>query len=235
MHGGGEALGLSHAWHADAGLEGTLGGRARWQINAFLRNESGVVWAEGLEPRRVGNAVVVPRPFASFENRLDGTSRGVEIVLHRRDANRVSGWIAYAHARTRYRDVKTGEAFDGDWDQRHTLNVYGSLRITSKTMGLPATYGSNRPLNGYYQETGQFDAEGLPVYAPGTARNTARLPVYSRLDLRVNQAFNLGTRRLTLFVELINVMGRTNAGPSGGRRVEKLLPFIPAAGCLFEF
>ncbi len=236
VHGGGEALGLSHAWHADAGLEGTLGGRARWQINAFLRNESGVVWAEGLEPRRVGNAVVVPRPFASFENRLDGTSRGVEIVLHRRDANRVSGWIAYAYARTRYRDVKTGEAFDGDWDQRHTLNVYGSLRITSKTMGVARyVYGSNRPLNGYYQETGQFDAEGLPVYAPGTARNTARLPVYSRLDLRVNQAFNLGTRRLTLFVELINVMGRTNAGPSGGRRVEKLLPFIPAAGCLFEF
>jgi len=36
-------------------------------------------------------------------------------------------------------------------------------------------------------------------------------------------------------VELVNVLNRTNVGPSGGRNVEKLLPFVPAAGFLVEF
>ncbi|MEW5981989.1 MAG: TonB-dependent receptor [Acidobacteriota bacterium] len=236
VHGGRDLLGLERAWHADAGLEGALGTRARWQCAVFSRSEAHVVWAEGLEPRRVGGAVVVPRPGAVYENRLDGSSRGVELIVHRRDAGGVSGWVGYAYARTQYRDTITGERFDGDWDQRHTINAYGNVRLTSKTMAIVRyRYGSNVPLKGYYTDTHQVDDEGLPVFVAGPARNAARLPVYSRLDLRLNHVFHVGRRRLTLFVEVINVADRTNAGPSGGRRVEKLLPFIPAAGFLFEF
>lgn len=235
-HGSGAALGLERAWHADAGLEGPLGRQARWQVNVFSRDEGNIVWADGLEPRLVGSSVVVPNPAAVYENRLEGSSRGVELVVHRRDPNRVSGWVGYAYAHTRYRDVRTGEAFDGDWDQRHTLNAYASVRITARTMGVVRyRYGSNVPLSGYFQPTSQTDGDGLPVYAPGPVRNAARLPSYARLDLRLNQTFHVGSRRLTLFVEVINVTDRVNTGPSGGRRVEKLLPFIPAGGCLFEF
>jgi hypothetical protein len=235
-HGGGAALGLERAWHVDAGLEGPLGTHSRWQVNAFSRDEGDIVWAEGLEPRLQGNRVVVPNPGATYENRLEGSSRGVELVVQRRDPNRVSGWVGYAYAHTRYRDVQTGESFDGDWDQRHTLNAYASVRLTAKTMAVVRyRYGSNVPLSGYYQATSQTTSNGLPVYAAGPTRNAARLPSYARLDLRLNQAFHVGSRRLTLFVEVINVTDRTNTGPSGGRRVEKLLPFIPAGGCLFEF
>jgi hypothetical protein len=95
--------------------------------------------------------------------------------------------------------------------------------------------GSNMPVRGYFQETGALNTEGLPVFVAGPYRNAARLPAYARLDLRANHAFNFSTRRLTLFVELINVLNRTNAGSAGGRGVEKLLPFIPAAGFLVEF
>ena len=78
------------------------------------------------------------------------------------------------------------------------------------------------------------------------ARNTVRLPLYARLDLRANRAFNFETRRLTLFVEVVNTLGRANYAPgydamrvlADGRAVasrQRLFPFLPTAGILVEF
>ena len=63
--------------------------------------------------------------------------------------------------------------------------------------------GSNFPIPGYYAETNG-------AYFVTDVRNTARLPVYGRLDLRANRAFNWSRRRLTLFAEVINVLNRDN-------------------------
>jgi outer membrane receptor for ferrienterochelin and colicin len=235
VHGGGDALFSQQAWHADLGIEQILGGRTRWQVSLFNREERDVVFASGLEPRAPGSLVPY-NPLARYENRLDGNARGIEAVLQRRDPNGLSGWVAYAYEQSRYTDPQTGESFDGDYDQRHTLNVYASVRLSARTTLVgKCRLGSNIPVRGYYTPTGAEDANGLPVFTPGTSRNEGRLPTYARLDVRLNQVFNFSTRRLTLFVELINVTNRTNGGLSGGRYVEKLLPFVPAAGFLVEF
>ena len=56
--------------------------------------------------------------------------------------------------------------------------------------------------------------------------------------------FNYDKRRLTLFVEVLNVLNRTNARPSGyfvrptGEALgvtETLFPILPSAGILIEF
>ena len=55
----------------------------------------------------------------------------------------------------------------------------------------------------------------------GPYRNVARYPDYSRLDARVQRSFIRGERRLTLFIEALNVINRDNFGPGrpGQRRV----------------
>ncbi len=235
VHGGGAWLPPQSAWHADASLEQVIGARTRWAVTLYNREERDVAWAAGLEPRAPGGLVPY-NPFAVYAGRLEGYARGIEVVLQRRDPNGLSGWAAYAYGRSRYRDPATGESFDGDYDQRHSVNLYGSLRLWSRTTAIARfRAGTNIPVRGYYQATGLTDNDGLPTFVLGPARNVARLPDYARLDLRVNHAFTFSTRRLTLFVELINVLNRTNAGLSGGRSIEKLLPFIPAAGFLVEF
>lgn len=235
LHGGGDTLAPQSAVHADVGFEQVLGARTRWQVSLYRRTERDVVFAPGLDPRAAG-ALVPYNPAARYANRLEGNARGVEVVVQRRDPNSVSGWIAYAYGRSRYTDPTTGEAFDGDYDQRHTLNTYTSLRFWSRSTAIVKfRAGSNIPMRGYYRPTGTTDTSGLPVFVAGPARNAGRLPAYARLDLRLNQAFNFSRRRFTLFVELINVLDRTNVGLGGGRRVEKLLPFIPAGGFLMEF
>lgn len=235
VHGGGQSLAPQSAVHADIGVEQILGTRTRWQLSLYNRSERDVVFASGLDPRAAG-ALVPYNAAARYANRLEGFARGVEVMVQRRNPNGVSGWVAYAFSRSRYTDPTTGEAFDGDYDQRHTLNTYASLRFWSRSTAIVKfRAGSNIPVRGYYRAAGTTDKDGLPVFVAGPARNAGRLPGYARLDLRLNQAFNFSRRRFTLFVELINVLDRTNVGLGGGRRVEKLLPFIPAGGFLMEF
>ena len=69
----------------------------------------------------------------------------------------------------------------------------------------------------------------------GPYRNVARYPAYSRLDARVQRSFIRGERRLTLFVEALNVLNRDNFGPAGPGNAESLFPILPSAGLLVEF
>jgi hypothetical protein len=71
-----------------------------------------------------------------------------------------------------------------------------------------------------------------------------RLPTYSRLDLRLSRTFNYTKRRLTLYVEVLNVLNRENVGPTNGGVlrdgqvvgfVEELFPLLPLAGFRIEF
>ena len=75
-------------------------------------------------------------------------------------------------------------------------------------------------------------------------RNTLRIPPYARLDVRANRTFARRHKRLTLFVEVLNVLDRTNERVAipivdGTLRVtnlfESLVPLVPSAGLLLEF
>jgi hypothetical protein len=159
-------------------------------------------------------------------------------VLLRRAGRGPTGWIGYTWARTRYTDGATDETFDGDFDQRHTLNVFVQQRLSYRlAVSGKLRVGSNFPISGYF--SGEWD--DLRV---DQVRNRIRLPVYARLDMRANRTFTFERSRLTLFVEVMNVLGRRNGGQSDGsiladRRavgyVERLIPRVPSAGFLFEF
>jgi hypothetical protein len=98
--------------------------------------------------------------------------------------------------------------------------------------------GSNFPLPGYWE------ARHGGIFV-GSRRNEIRLPAYARLDLRANRVFNYEKRRLTLFVEVMNVLNRANyraVSPSITARTQQatdytqeLFPLMPSAGLLFEF
>ena len=97
--------------------------------------------------------------------------------------------------------------------------------------------GSSFPIVGYFE--GEPDALKL-----STLRNQVRLPVYARLDVRANRTFTFSRSRLTLFVEVMNLLGRDNVRQTDGvirpnldavGYVGSLLPRVPSAGFLFEF
>jgi hypothetical protein len=154
----------------------------------------------------------------------------------------LSGWASYALGFARYHDTISGESFWGDFDQRHTVNLYGIYRVNDRlSLSARLRVGSNFPTVGYW-------AAGAGTNFVGDAsagRNTLRVPSYSRLDARANRTFTWDQKRLTLFVEAINVYNRSNlraALPSINRRTfeatglfEHMIPLIPSVGLLLEF
>jgi Carboxypeptidase regulatory-like domain len=227
-----------HAFSLDAGIERRMGDSFHWQVTLFSRQEQNVLRLDGAEGRLVGPTFTPPSPDSFWRNALSGTSHGIEFMVQRRAAARLSGWIGYSYGRARYTDSTARETFWADFDQRQTLNIYGQYRVTPKTtLSGKLRAGSNFPLPGYFM--GSVEALSL-----SNLRNQVRLPVYSRLDIRMNHTFTYRRRRLTLFAEVLNVLGRTHLGPSDGTIrtdgslsgfTEKLLPFLPSAGFVFDF
>jgi outer membrane receptor protein involved in Fe transport len=235
---GNPALTRERARHLDVGIEQRLGDGLQWQATFYDRDERDMIRLENAEPRLVNGVIPFPGPIR-FANALTGSSRGVELSLARLDPNGLSGWISYAYGRAKYDDAITGESYWGDFDQRHIVNIYGQYRLTGRTnVSVKFRAGSNVPVAGYFVERdgGLFLSD---------QRNAVRLPTYARLDLRADRTFHFTRRRLTLYVEVLNVLDRTNLGPADGTVrvrtqealgfVEQLFPLLPAAGFLIEF
>jgi TonB dependent receptor len=223
----------------DAAIEYRPAANVRWRIAAYDRRERNVLRLEDAENRMVdGRLVFASSLVPSWRNALTGSARGVELLVQRRDPTRLNGWIGYSYGRIRYDDPARGEAYWGDFDQRHTLSAYGQFRLSPRTsVAAKLRYGSNFPIAGYFEER----PTGLFV---GRSRNAVRLPPYSRLDVRADRAFNYGSRRLTLFVEVINVFNRTNSAQTNGvvgvtsrafEYTSTMFPMLPTAGVRFDF
>jgi hypothetical protein len=251
IHGGGDELRPERALHVDAAIEQALARQTRIFFNVYMREERDVLWAPGAEPHLVSNTIRPGAFNAPLVNALSGDARGAEVVVRRDAADGFSGWAGYAFSRLRYTDTRTGERFWGDADQRHTLSLYGNYRLSSRaSVSTRYRYGSNYPMTGYIGEPSSAQGQppvvdGRPLfYGLAPERNTLRLPAYSRLDVRADRAFNWSGRRLVVFVDVANVLNRTNRRNASyfvdraGRvfeTTESLMPIVPSGGLVIEF
>jgi outer membrane receptor for ferrienterochelin and colicin len=222
----------------DIGVDRRISDVWRVSLTGYARDEQDRLRFENSEFRVAGNSIVRPG-VGVWANTLTGKAHGVELTVERRVVNGVSGWIGYGYGHAELEDQLTGEAYPSDFDQTHMVNAYGIYR-TSNKLGLSARfrYGSNFPIPGYFAQVGD-------AYFLGAERNTVRLPVYARLDLRADWAFTYRKSRLTLFVEVLNLLKRPNYALSEGslniatgqvfELTEKGFPLLPSAGILIEF
>jgi len=152
--------------------------------------------------------ILYPQLGPILANSLRGYSRGFEFTLQRRSANRLTGWISYALGYSRFVDATTNEHFWGDFDQRHTLNIFGSYRL-SQTINLSANtkYGSGFPIDGYL---GEPFFQGRAYFPIVSQRNDTRNSPYFQLDTRVNKAFYRKRTKTTLYAEVINLTDHHN-------------------------
>jgi hypothetical protein len=244
----GSDLDAMRSYHADVAIEGPLARSVTWQLSAYNREDRDYIWLPDAEFRVTDDGRLVLPSFTSrYENSLDGHSRGVELLVQRRSPNGLSGWMAYNLAFTEYRNTLTGETFNADYDQRHTLNVYGVYRFSDRTsFSTRFRAGSNFPAPGYYESrTATGPSGSATAYFLSTTRNTLRVPVYTRLDVRANRTFSWRATRLTLFAEVLNLYARDNvrATQPGINGIThqvfglfgSMFPLIPSAGISLEF
>jgi hypothetical protein len=237
---GSRALLPERSNHLIVSIEQRLGERTRLRAEFFEREDRDLLFRPLYEPRLIVGKVFNPPASPPVRNSQRGYARGFEVFLQRRSANRLSGWVSYAHGRARLRDGEARVAFDSDQDQRHTVNVFASYRLRpSVNLSLKGIYGSGFPLPGFYRlEGGQ--------YYLAESRNALRLDAYWRLDVRINKAYTFERWKLTLYGEAVNLFNRANYRfgeldgyyPKTGLVVlslERMFPVIPSIGIVMEF
>ena len=225
--------------HLLAAVEQRLGPRTRIRAEYYNRADRDLPFQPLYDPRLLNGKLVVPSASPRYLNSLRGYSRGFEVFVQRSSANRATGWVSYAFGRTGMRDGVTNNRFPSDYDQRHTLNIYGGYRL-KPTVNLSAkvSYGSGFPIPGYLQQVGA-------LYYLSNVRNQLRMQAYVRSDVRVNKSWTKDKWKLTLFGEVINLTNRTNYiydsfNGYNSKTFQALLtldtmfPILPSAGIVFE-
>jgi hypothetical protein len=236
---GSRALLPTRSNQATAALEQRIGRRTRIRAEYYNRADRDLPF-QPLADARIVNGKVFSPPFnPPYVNSLRGYARGAEIFVQHSTANRLTGWVSYAFGRTGMREGITHETFPSDYDQRHTVNVYGGYRLRpSMNLSMRWSYGSGFPIPGYLQQTGA-------LYYVAVSRNQLRLSPYSRADFRINKAWTHDKWKLTLYGELINLTNRTNYvfesfnGFTASTKqayitLDKMFPILPSAGVVFE-
>ena len=240
--------------HYTAAIEQRLGENTRIRVQAFSRQDA---WSLAVVPGFDGLSLLSP-PCPSLSALPNSTyqrdySRGAQLILQRRSANRLSGWLGYTFVRARERQFEVAIPvqphkifFDTPYyptleEQRHTLNVFAMYRLRP-TLNLSAKwfYGSGFPIpSGTYipLSNGQYVAVGL---------NETRLGTYQRVDVRADKDWAFRRWKLTLYGEVLNLTNHYNSryyyssgvDPNTGKAIINTLqglPITPTAGLAFQF
>jgi hypothetical protein len=213
-----ERLHTERAFHADVSIRRQVTRAVQVEATIYSRREQGV--------------------FDRSNGLLDGSARGIELVIERQSRGGLSAWAGYTYGRASYTDAAHGETFAADFDQRHAVTAFGSYRWRDSTsVGATLRVGTGVPIPGH------LSSRGGQLFI-GEQRNDVRLPTYSRFDLRADRAFRFASRQLQAFVEVVNLFDSANAaatrgafGPGGEAIgfVERLTPRRFAAGVSVGF
>ena len=182
-----------------------------------------------------------------------GRARGME-VMAKREGERWDWSASYALSSTEQKIG--GEWLPQFWDQTHAFTVTVGYRPTSSW----SFTGAWEIHSGWPITPQEFVVDTITVFqGDGTlwpmrwrqefgALNSARLPAYHRLDLRVNRSFQLKRGRLDVYLDLFNAYNQENLRSYGYqlrtirdrlRYVrygdETLLPILPSIGFRWEF
>lgn len=238
--GGRKELLAERSQHAQAQAELGLTRSAGLRVSYWRRWDRDLLFAERSQAYLLNGRVVAPLTTPLWRNRLRMAARGAEAMVQRKSANALSGWVSYAWTEAPVCCGLLGERYPADYEQRHTVNVFGTYRVRSSVnLSGRYSYGSGTPLRGYFR--GEY-----PNLFLTDRRNLLRLPEYQRLDVRTNKTFQRDRVRWTLFAEVVNMTNRDNvrvddlsgfnaAAGAARVRLEKTFPVLPSVGLTVEF
>ena len=228
------------ATHALGAIERRFGERTRLRAEFYEREDRDLLDRPFYDPRILNGLIFTPPLNPPERNSGRGYARGFEFIAERRSANRLTGWVSYAYGVARQRDGVEHTAYPSDYDQRHTINVFGGYRVRpTVNLSVKWMYGSGFPIPGFLsRQNGQ--------YYLASQRNQLRFDPYQRLDWRINKSWTQNRYKLTLYGEVVNLTNRTNYrfdsfnsfnSKTGlvSITLDKLFPILPSAGIVFEW
>lgn len=152
------------------------------------------------------------------DNLGSGYARGVEAVLEQSAVGGWSGWLTYALSWCRKQQGTDTTLYWDRYDRRHSFNLQ-----VQKTFGPEWTIAATFHLNTgaaytpllYTQSPNQSNTadlrRGHSAYVIEGEKNSARIPVYHRLDFKFSYELPKLPLHPHMYIEIINVYNRQNA------------------------
>ena len=159
-------------------------------------------------------------------NDAGGDAYGFDVYLtHSNPAAPLTGWLSYAWGRANRESYGRRYAFE--YDRRHAFNAVGRYRLTSRwdlaaTARLATGFSHTPPVGLRVSAVADdrdrlvpgTDVDGNLIYAVDYGGvenlNAGRLPYYARVDLRATYRRGGATGRWSLYMEVLNLLGRDN-------------------------
>jgi hypothetical protein len=181
--------------------------------------------------KAITNVVVVQS--GRFESWGRGRARGIELTLRQGQSNGSFWWASYAYARAERSWLHDTAPAPADGEQPHILNVAGSAGLPAGIcLGFKLRVASGAPYTPdvFVRENHCFTG----------AHNSARYPLYHRLDLRIARTFRVGAGSLDAYLSVLNVLNARNVqqyyfDEAGNRQAIYMLPRLPVLGVEFRF
>jgi hypothetical protein len=166
-------------------------------------------WKSEVYYKKFSNLVVSRAPPVNYINAASGKAYGMEFLLKKEETERISGWWVINLAKSQRRNDVTGEAFRFEFDQPVNTTLVGQYRLDEDwRFGMKWNYHSGSPYTPVIGTSGNYaDGRFIPVYA---GINSGTLPVYHKLDLRVDRTMVMDDWKMNVYFELNNVYRRKN-------------------------
>lgn len=144
---------------------------------------------------------------ASFVADVEGRAFGLEVMLRRQLGSWAYGWLSYTLSRSE-RLIPPNDWKATGIDQAHVLNLAWSFLLGDGwSLGARFTLTTGNPA---YPVTGaRYDAD-RDRYQPLFGDTEERLPVFHRLDLRVDKTWRFDTWLLGAYIDVQNVYNQMN-------------------------
>lgn len=197
-------LELQRAFHYSLGLEWRPRDHLRFDATVFYKDLDNLTSRTGATTERDGETV----PLV-YDNNGEGAVYGAELFLEHKFADRFRGWLSYTLSRAERTDSGETESRLFDYDQTHILAVVGSYQLPRNwEVGLRYRLVSGSPTT---PVIGATFVDEMDAYSPTYGEtNSARLPTFQQLDLRVDKTWVMDTWKLGAYLSLINATNHTN-------------------------
>src|SRR5690606_15652675 len=144
-------------------------------------------------------------------NEGEGRAYGLELLVRRRIEQGLYGWLSYTLSRSERLNGQVWEPFA--FDQTHILNLAASYAVDGWRFGVAFQLASGRPTDTLAPIAGAipatYDADGARYVATFADRGD-RLPVFHRLDIRVDRDFTIGPIKGSVYLDIQNIYNSPN-------------------------
>ncbi len=176
----------------------------------------------------------------TFANNGVGRAYGIDFLVKKALTGRFSGWFGFTLSRAERKDNGQGEYFAFDYDQPLDVKLVANYKLTPTwTFGAKWVFHSGTPYTPVVGTDGVYD-DGSVRPVEGKL-NSARLPNWHSLDLRVEKLYLYGSWQLYAYLEVLNAYWRQNIegyeynADYTEKEAEYGLPMIPFFGVRAEF